>query len=125
MKTYFQYMKCEDLQIWRRSINLVKQVYLFTENLPETEKYNLVSQIQRSAVSIPSNISEGNGRGTIPEFARFLDIALGSLSELRTQIFICMELGFAEESSELLDESEILFRMILAFKKTMKGRKSG
>ena len=118
-------MKCEDLQIWRRSINLVKQVYLFTENLPETEKYNLVSQIQRSAVSIPSNISEGNGRGTIPEFARFLDIALGSLSELRTQIFICMELGFAEESSELLDESEILFRMILAFKKTMKGRKSG
>ena len=78
----------KDLAIWKRSFELVDTVYEISKNLPNDEKFGLTSQIRRSAVSIPSNISEASGRKTDKEFARFLEIALGSAFELETQLLI-------------------------------------
>jgi four helix bundle protein len=74
--------------IWTDSMALVDDVYTFVEAFPNTEKYGLSSQITRSAVSIPSNIAEGASRNSEKDFARFLEIALGSAFELETQLII-------------------------------------
>lgn len=74
--------------IWIHSMELVDAIYSFVEAFPNTEKYGLRSQITRSAVSIPSNIAEGASRNSEKDFARFLEIALGSAFELETQLII-------------------------------------
>jgi four helix bundle protein len=84
----------EDLKVWRRSMDLVLQVYRCTASFPRQEIYGLTSQMRRSAVSIPSNIAEGKGRYSRKELLQFLFHARGSLLELRTQITIATELGF-------------------------------
>jgi four helix bundle protein len=73
-----------ELKIWKDSMGLVKIVYLTTQKLPENEKFGLISQINRSAVSIPSNIAEGSGRSSEKEFVHFLNIAISSSFELET-----------------------------------------
>ena len=83
-----------DLKIWQRGIELVKMVYRVTSTLPAVEKYGIVSQMRRSAVSVPSNIAEGFMRRHNKEYKQFLYIALGSLAELETQIIISKELNF-------------------------------
>lgn len=85
------------LDIWKHSIDLVKEVYLVVEKLPFEEKFGLRSQITRAAVSVPSNIAEGSSRNSDIEFKRFLEIAMGSLFELETQLIISKELGFIKE----------------------------
>lgn len=70
------------LEIWRLSMDLVKQVYALSKNLPESEKFGLISQVQRCAISIPSNIAEGSGRTSNKEFNHFLKIAISSSYEL-------------------------------------------
>jgi four helix bundle protein len=85
------------LTVWRDSIELVSRVYSLTRQLPSSERFGLISQLRRSAVSVPSNIAEGAGRGGGPEMIRFLKIARGSLMELDTQLLICRELGFLDE----------------------------
>ena len=84
------------LEIWKNGIELVKQVYKISYNLPSTEKFGLKSQITRAAVSIPSNIAEGCSRNSEIEFKRFLEIAIGSLFELETQMIIIIELNLIE-----------------------------
>tara|TARA_R110002049_G_scaffold21057_5_gene77538 strand:- start:5254 stop:5610 length:357 start_codon:yes stop_codon:yes gene_type:complete len=86
------------LEIWKNGIELVKQVYLLSENLPSEEKFGLRSQITRASVSIPSNIAEGCSRNSDVEFKRFLEIAMGSLFEVETQLIISQELGFIPEN---------------------------
>ncbi len=76
------------LNIWVEGINIVKQIYVLAASLPQEEKYGLRSQITRAAVSIPSNIAEGCSRGSDVEYKRFLEIAMGSLYELETQLTI-------------------------------------
>jgi four helix bundle protein len=71
-----------DLNVWKESMNLVKQVYSLTQSFPKEEIYGLVSQMKRAAVSIPSNIAEGAARSSSTDFVRFLYIAMGSLAEL-------------------------------------------
>jgi len=83
-----------DLVIWQEGIELVKLIYKATESFPEKEKFGLISQIRRAAVSIPSNIAEGHIRSHRPEFKQFLYIALGSIAELETQLIIANELGY-------------------------------
>lgn len=80
------------LKVWKMSMMLVKKVYALSKEIPESEKYGLINQIQRCAVSIPSNIAEGSGRTTEKDFRYFLKIALSSSYELETQLILLHEL---------------------------------
>ena len=80
--------KFEDLKIWQKAMDITVDCYKATENFPKEEKYGLTSQLRRSAVSVPSNISEGAGRNTNGEFKQFLGIANGSSFELLTQLYL-------------------------------------
>lgn len=93
MKTY------QNLIGWQRAIELVEAVYLASRAFPIDERYGLTVQIRRAAVSIPSNIAEGQGRSTARDFDRFLAIAYGSLLEVETQILIAERLGYLDETS--------------------------
>lgn len=84
----------KELKIWQQSKDFVKVVYGITKNFPNEELFGLVSQMNRAAISIPSNIAEGAGRDSDRDFARFLKIALSSTYELETQIIISADLGF-------------------------------
>ncbi|GMQ78713.1 MAG: four helix bundle protein [Anaerolineae bacterium] len=93
-----QYLSYRDLIVWQQGIKLSILIYKLTEAFPNTELYGLTSQIRRSAVSIPSNIAEGQARKSPGEFRHFLRIALGSIAELDTQLIIAKELGYVPES---------------------------
>ena len=95
-------MTHKDLKVWKESIDLVIDIYELTKSLPSDEKYNLISQLKRSVISVPSNIAEGAGRSSTKEFIRFIDIANGSLSELETQLIIIDKMDFYE-TEELID----------------------
>lgn len=103
MRNFKQY------EIWQRARSIVKNAYLLSRELPDTEKFGLISQIQRAAVSIPANISEGSGRRTKNDFRHFLHIAIASSYELETLVTLCLDLNYftAERAKELLSELEI------------------
>jgi four helix bundle protein len=101
----------KDLNVWKEAMSLVKQVYSLTKDFPKEEVHGLVSQMRRAAVSIPSNIAEGAARDSRKEFARFLYISLGSLTELETQLLLSEELGFAR-SSEMGKDIESIRKML-------------
>ena len=84
----------KDLEVWKEAIKLVKYVYEITNDFPKTEIYGIINQIRRCVISIPSNISEGVVKHSDKETLRFLDIALGSLAELDTQMIISEQLGY-------------------------------
>jgi four helix bundle protein len=83
----------KDLKIWKEAMDMVTSVYKITVLFPKEEVYGLTSQIRRSAVSVPSNIAEGAGRNSEKEIKQILHIALGSLSELETQLLIAHNIG--------------------------------
>jgi len=85
----------KDLLVWRKGIDLVKEIYRTTKAFPADERFGLVSQLRRAAVSIPSNIAEGQARKTTGEFVQFLSQAEGSLAELDTQLILAVELGYS------------------------------
>jgi four helix bundle protein len=89
------------LDAWGLGVDFVCRVYQVTRGWPDDEKYGLISQIRRAAVSVPSNISEGAGRSSDKEFIQFLYVALGSLAEVETQLIIAERLGYTTE--DLLD----------------------
>ncbi|WP_179009547.1 four helix bundle protein [Winogradskyella forsetii] len=95
------------LEIWKNGIELVKQVYVLSQQLPSEEKFGLRRQVTRAAVSIPSNIAEGCSRNSDIEFKRFLEIAMGSLFEVETQLIISEELDFIPKDN-LKDIFELL-----------------
>ena len=95
-----------DLMVWQRSMQLAKAVYGLTNEFPPDERFGLTSQIRRSAVSIPSNIAEGQGRLSLGEFKQFLGIARGSNYELQTQLELAKAFGFARCQS--IEEAEKL-----------------
>ena len=90
----------KDLVVWQKGIDLAKGIYRLTRKFPREEKFGLVSQMRRAAVSIPSNIAEGQARHTTGEFIQFISHAEGSVAELETQLILSVELGFiAKETS--------------------------
>ena len=105
-------MTHRDLKVWQKSMELVLRVYKITRDLPNSEKYGLISQMQRSAVSVPSNIAEGAGRSSPKEYVRFLDIAKGSLSELETQLIIMNDL-YQYDTTEMVEGDLKLIRVML------------
>jgi four helix bundle protein len=90
----------KELNIWKKSIELVKEIYKITEKFPNSEIYGLTSQMRRAAVSIPSNVAEGFKRRYSKEFKQFLNIAMGSSAELETQVVIARELGYLKVEVE-------------------------
>ncbi len=90
-----------DLEVWQKSRVLVAAVYKLTKTFPKEELYGLSSQLQRAAVSVPSNIAEGKSRRTTKEYMRFLDIAYGSVAEVETQLYIASDLGYTTEQAIL------------------------
>lgn len=88
-----------DLEVWQKAIDLVVAIYRTTTLFPQEERYGIVSQLRRAAVSLPSNIAEGQGRKSSGEFRRFLYTALGSLMELETQLIIADRLGYLRDGT--------------------------
>lgn len=89
----------KELTVWKKSMDLVVLVYEMTNSFPKHETYGLVAQMRRSAASIPSNIAEGNGRGTRKEYRQFLQIAYGSGAELETQLEVMRRLHYGTEKA--------------------------
>jgi len=114
----------KDLDVWKKAIEFVAEIYKITRNFPKDEIYGLTSQIRRAAVSIPSNIAEGAARNSTKEFIQFLYIALGSSAETETQLIIAKEIGYVENNSFLLDEVGSIKKMILGLIKYLKKEKS-
>jgi len=102
------------LIVWQKSIILVRLVYRLTANFPSEEKFGLISQIRRAAVSIPSNIAEGQARRTTGDYLRFVSIAEGSLAELDTQLIIAIDLGFCANA-----QATELFGLITEIRKML------
>lgn len=114
----------KDLVIWQKGIALAKIVYRTTQNFPTEEKFGLVAQMRRAAVSIPSNIAEGQARRTTGEFVQFISHAEGSLAELDTQLILSIELQCTRDRTgdlafELIDE---LRRMLNALRRKLAVR---
>ena len=108
----------KDLHVWQKSYNLSLMIYKITGGFPKEEQYGLISQMRRSAVSIPSNIAEGYGRKTTTEYIRFLYIAYGSLCELETQMLISNDLNFIQtselkEANDLIRENERMLKSLI------------
>jgi four helix bundle protein len=96
------------LSVWQKAHNLTINVYKLTKNLPAEEKFGLISQIRRCCISIESNLAEGCGRDGDKEFARFVDISMGSSFELRCQLLVARDLGYIDSNQYQLFESKIL-----------------
>ena len=110
----------KDLDVWKEAMQLVKEVYRWSAALPREEIYGLTAQIRRAAVSIPSNIAEGAARDSRKEFLQFLYIALGSLSELETQILLARDL-FSLEGEKISTQVETLRKLLLGLIRSLKG----
>ena len=115
-------MTHKDLDVWKKSIDLVVKVYKLTEELPRDEVYGLSSQMKRSAVSVPSNIAEGAGRSYIREYIRFLNIANGSLSELETQLILSEKLNFTNTQDIIENEITDIRKMLYKLKKSLMAK---
>jgi four helix bundle protein len=98
----------KDLIIWQKGIELTKEIYKVVKKFPKEETYVLSDQLRRAAISIPSNIAEGQARQYTPEFKQFLYISLGSLAELNTQLIIAKELGYSNDTALGEIESKIV-----------------
>lgn len=107
-----------ELTSWKISFELVKDVYLISRKLPNDERFGLKSQIQRAAVSIPSNIAEGSGRTSDKEFIHFLNISVSSAYELETQLLLCSEL-FEIDVTNLIGKLESLQKLIGGLKRKL------
>jgi len=116
----------KELNVWKKGVEIVEHIYDITERFPQKELYVLTSQIQRSAISIPSNIAEGFARGHTAEYRQFLRIALGSCAELNTQLMIAFGRNYIKQSKsenlqEYLDhESRMIMNLIKSLNRNAK-----
>jgi len=110
------------LEVWKRALAFVKRVYELTASFPNEEKFGLVSQMRRAAVSVPSNIAEGSARNSRKEFVNFLHIAQGSIAELESQMLVSQDLGFAHKDtfSLLLAELDEISKMIIGLQRSLR-----
>jgi four helix bundle protein len=113
----------KDLLVWKEAMELAKLVYQATASFPREEMYGLTGQMRRAAVSIPSNLAEGAGRGSDREFKQFLLVARGSLSELETQVLLAQDLGYISGGpNEVTSRIKKLFRLIGGLMKSLETR---
>jgi len=114
----------QDLDVWQRAHHLALQVYRIVEGFPALERYRLADQLCRAAVSIPANIAEGKGRGSLREYLKFLTIARGSIEEVRYLLLLAGDLGYVAESvyTEIAHEYRIVGKMLNALMKALRAR---
>lgn len=115
----------QDLEVWRRGMNLATSAYVLTKSFPREELFGLTSQIRRAAGSIPANVAEGWARRSTREFQHFLTIANGSLRELETHLLLSkrVQLTSSEEIQPLLAEATILGKQLLSLHRALERRK--
>jgi len=109
-------MEYTEMEVWKKARELVKSIYLVTKEFLEDERFVLVSQLRRCAVSVPSNIAEGSGRRTSKDTLQFLYISRGSLYEVETQLFVSCDLGYMDKS-----ELKEILEQIVSCKKLLNG----
>lgn len=110
-----------DLVVWQKAMNLVTEIYQLTPAFPKQETYGLTSQIQRAAVSVPSNIAEGHALKQTLAYVRHLAIASGSLAEIQTQLEIADRLGYLQpDSRKVLDHADEVGRMLAGLRRSLK-----
>lgn len=114
----------EDLEVWKLAIDLADSVYEYCKTLPPDERFGLVSQLQRAAVSVAANIAEGSARESTKEFLRHLSIAQGSLAEVQTLLVIARRRKFGEEAGNmrLADKGRSIARMLVALRKVLRRK---
>ena len=111
-----------ELIAWQKAMSMVTHVYEITKTFPDSEKFGLVSQMRRSAVSVPSNIAEGQARNTTGEFKQFLGIARGSTAELTTQILIAQNLSYIQNPQQTIEIIEEVGRILSGLIKSLKTK---
>ena len=111
-----------DLVVWQKSVDFSVKIYEITRNFPREERFGLISQIQRAAVSIPSNIAEGQARNTQKAFANHLNIALGSAAEVETQLTIALKIGYLRQDShkELITNLTEITKMLYGLLRSLR-----
>jgi four helix bundle protein len=111
----------KDLEIWKLSRQFCSQIYVTTTSFPDNEKFGLTNQLRRASVSVPSNIAEGCSRSSNKDFSRFLEIAVGSIYEIETQLLIAFDLGYINQLKldELIHDLETIVKMISKFRSTL------
>lgn len=105
-----------DLVVWQKGIELTKRIYELTKKFPTEERFGLISQLRRAAVSIPSNLAEDQARRTTGEFLQFISHAEGSVAEVDTQLFLAIELGFIADS-----EAAHCFNLVVDLRRMLNG----
>ena len=106
----------KDLIVWQKAMLLVRNIYLLTNKFPSDERFGLISQMRRAAVSVPSNIAEGQARHSTGEFIQFISHAEGSVAELDTQLAIAVDLGYCDDET-----AKPLFDLLLELRKMLNG----
>ncbi|NBL63920.1 four helix bundle protein [Flavobacterium sp. NST-5] len=108
----------KELEIWKKSRKFCSEIYNTTADFPSEEKFGLTNQLRRASVSIPSNIAEGSARNSQKDFARFLEIAIGSAYEIETQLLIASDLGFLniDDLNRLINKIEEIIKMTSKFR---------
>lgn len=116
----------QELQVWQKSMTYVEAVYRATQAFPREEQFGLTSQLRRAAVSIPSNIAEGQGRQSTQAFQNYLSIAYGSLQEAETQIILAYRLGYITQAiqEELLGVASEIARMLNGLQRSLTARRT-
>ena len=122
MEDTLDYRPHRKLDVWKKSMEFVKDLYNVTESFPKAEIYGLTSQMRRAAISIPSNLAEGAARKGNREFQQFLNIAQGSISELDTQIELALMLEYiiSKEYDDLMEKLLMISKMLFGLSRSLK-----
>jgi four helix bundle protein len=112
----------KELEIWKKSRIFCSNIYQVTSTFPNDEKFGITNQLRRASVSIPSNIAEGSSRNSNKDFARFLEIAIGSAYEIETQLLIASDLNFLKQENlePLISQLEEIIKMTSKFRSSLK-----
>lgn len=117
-------MNYKDLEAWKKSIELVKEVYKITMRFPNEEQFGLTFQIKRAVISIPSNIAEGCARFSNKDSARFIDISIGSVAEVETQLIIAQELDYVDNIELELEHLKQLSGLLVGLKRYLSANQN-
>jgi four helix bundle protein len=109
-------MNHKDLDVWKRSMDLVEEIYKATSNFPSSEIYGLTNQLRRASVSIPSNIAEGAARKGNKELLYFINVAIGSVAEIETQLLIAVRLEYMNEDNTIFESAIEVRKLLLGFR---------